>query len=80
MYTSHSTRSASTTSCEVKGFSITEIMKAAGRGPTLVPLRNFITSPLTMRLILGLWFYSSDLQLQLIAFAVCFVLFDCSIK
>ena len=30
MYTSHSTRSASTFSCEVKGFSITEIMKAAG--------------------------------------------------
>ena len=30
MYTSHSTRSASTSSCEAKGFSITEIIKAAG--------------------------------------------------
>ena len=51
-YTSHSIRSASISSCEAKGFSVTEIMKAAGWSIFVTRLRNFIANLLTMRLIL----------------------------
>ena len=85
MYTSHSTRSALTSSCEAKGFSTTEIMKAAGwsnsgtfekfYGKPVDHAVNFGTVVLQYSSDLQHMFLQRRLQMRLIAFAVCFVLF-----
>ena len=81
MYTGHSTRSASTSSCEAKGFSITEIMKAAGWSISGTFEKfyhkrfdhavNFGTVVLQQRSETNV--LNRRLQMKLIAFAVCFV-------
>ena len=81
MYTGHSTRSASTSSCEAKGFSITEIMKVAGWSISGTFEKfyhkrfdhavNFGTVVLQQRSETNV--LNRRLQMKLIAFAVCFV-------